>query len=369
MTSPVIFQTRDSGGGKQVGIATLNAPKALNSLSLEMIDLLDEQLRIWQSDDNIAAVVLDAEGEKAFCAGGDIVKLYHAMAETPVGERVDYAEQFFGREYRLDYLLHSFGKPLLCWGHGIVMGGGLGLLSGCSHRVVTEQSRIAMPEITIGLFPDVGGSWFLSRMPGRTGLFLGLTGANINAHDAVFVGLADRVLPHDTKASVLDALSGTAWSGGADDYGAVSAILRQHQLPADALPHSPVREHFDLINTLCDADSLPLLVDRITALDSDDKWLGKAVATLKKGCAQTAWLVWECQRRARQKSVREVFQMEWIVAVQCAMHADFREGVRALLIDKDGAPDFRFEDPGQLPAEYVAGFFDCPTDTHPLEDL
>lgn len=369
MTDPVVFRTVDSGNGKQVGVATLSVPKTLNSLSLAMIDLLDAQLRAWQSDDAIAMVVLDAEGDKAFCAGGDIVKLYQSMTETPDGERNTYAEDFFGREYRLDYLLHTYGKPLLCWGHGIVMGGGLGLLSGCSHRVVTEQSRIAMPEITIGLFPDVGGSWFLARMPGRTGLFLGLTGANINCHDAVFLGLADRVLPHDSKDKVMAALAQINWPGGQEDHVALSSVLRQHHLAMEDLPASPVREHYDLINTLCDADTLPLVVDRITALDSDDKWLSRAVSTLKKGCAQTAWLVWECQRRARQKSVREVFQMEWMVAVQCALHPDFREGVRALLIDKDGEPDFAFQDPGLVPPDYVNEFFVCPTEQHPLEDL
>ena len=369
MTDPVKFTTLASGNHKQIGVATLNVPKTLNSLSLDMIDLLDAQLRAWQADDAIAMVLLDAEGEKAFCAGGDIVQLYRAMVEAGDAKRNDYAEQFFGREYRLDYLLHSYGKPILCWGHGIVMGGGLGLLSGCSHRVVTEASRIAMPEITIGLFPDVGGSWFLSRMPGRTGLFLGLTGANINCHDAVFLGLADRVLPHDSKAAVLDALGKILWPGGEQDHVALSSVLRRHHLAMEELPASPVREHYDLINTLCDADTLPLVVDRITALESDDKWLARAVSTLKKGCAQTAWLVWECQRRARQKSVREVFQMEWIVAVQCALHKDFREGVRALLIDKDGEPDFVYQDPGLVPRDYIEEFFTCPTQTHPLEDL
>src|SRR5690606_15192614 len=189
-----------------IGIATLNVPRALNALSLEMIDLLKMQLDDWQQDARIAAVWLDAEGDKAFCAGGDVVRLYQSMVDTPTGERNHYAEAFFGREYQLDYLLHTYGKPVICWGHGIVMGGGLGLMSGCSHRVVTEKSRIAMPEITIGLHPDVGGSWFLSRMPGRTGLFLGLTGANINAADALYIGLADRAIGSGLKAQVFDAL-------------------------------------------------------------------------------------------------------------------------------------------------------------------
>lgn len=373
MPDPIVFQTLEASEGK-IGHATLNVPKTLNSLSLEMIDLLTEQLTQWQHDDAIAMVILDAQGEKAFCAGGDIVKLYHSMVESQntnsdQPRRNEYAERFFGREYRLDYLLHTYAKPILCWGHGIVMGGGLGLLSGCSHRVMTLQSRIAMPEITIGLFPDVGGSWFLTHMPGNAGLFLGLTGANINCHDAVFVGLADRVLEHESKAAVIEQLLQQQWADVEGNHGKLSAVLRQHQLKPDELPESPVREHFDLINALCDGDTLPCVVENITAFDSDDKWLSRAVTTLKKGCAQTAWLVWECQRRARTMSLADVFKMEWTVAVQCALHSDFQEGVRALLIDKDGAPDFIYDDVKAVPAQFVDEFFVSPVQPHPLEDL
>ncbi|PKM23039.1 MAG: enoyl-CoA hydratase [Gammaproteobacteria bacterium HGW-Gammaproteobacteria-14] len=365
MSAPVVFRTEQTISGEQLGIATLNVPKSLNSLSLEMIDLLAEQLLQWQQDSSIAAVWLDAEGDKAFCAGGDIVRLYESMVETPKGERNRYAEDFFAREYRLDYLLHTFAKPVICWGHGIVMGGGLGLMSGCSHRVVTEKSRIAMPEITIGLHPDVGGSWFLNRMPGRTGVFLGLTGAHINAADALFVGLADRAIAHERKAQVMATLLATP----AINDALVSAVLREHEMPTEQLPVSTVRQNFDQINGLCDADSVVELFARITGYSGDDPWLQRAAATLTKGCVQTAWLVWESQQRVRYLSLADAFRMEWTMSVQCALHDDFREGVRALLIDKDGSPAFRYQQIGDFPAQVLERFFVSPVLPHPLEAL
>lgn len=365
MEELVLFRSEVTASGKKLARATLNVPKSLNSLSLEMIDLLYAQLSEWQQDDEVAAVWLDAEGDKAFCAGGDIVRLYHSMVETSPGERNRYAEDFFAREYRLDYLLHSFVKPVICWGHGIVMGGGLGLLAGCSHRVVTEKSRIAMPEISIGLHPDVGGSWLLSRMPGRLGLFLGLTGSHINATDALFVGLADRAIFHQHKAAVMDALC----AAPSLDNSSVTALLREYEMPLSERPVSLLREQFDQINALCDADTLPQLHRQICAYQGDSALLAKAAATLAKGCVQTAWLVWEGQRRVRHLSLADAFRMEWCMSVQCALHDDFREGVRALLIDKDGAPQFVYQQVDAFLAERLAAFFVSPVSPHPLEVL
>lgn len=365
MSQAVLFRTEKNAGGETIGIATLNAPKSLNSLSLEMIDLLFVQLSSWQQDDQVTAVWLDAEGDRAFCAGGDIVRLYESMVDTEQGQRNQYAEDFFSREYRLDYLLHTFGKPIICWGHGIVMGGGLGLLAACSHRVVTEKSRIAMPEITIGLHPDVGGSWFLNRMPGRVGLFLGLTGTHINAADALFVGLADRAISHESKAEVMVALLAQQHS----DEVAVSALLRQYQMTDAQLPLSFLQEKFAQINTLCDADSLPQLYQQITSYQGDEPLLQRAATTLAKGAVQTAWLVWEAQRRVRHLSLADAFRMEWSMSVQCALHGDFREGVRALLIDKDGNPAFYYKKVEDFPDAVLQRFFVSPATPHPLETL
>jgi enoyl-CoA hydratase/carnithine racemase len=177
----VLFQELACANGKRIGVAQLNSEKTLNSLSLAMIRLLYPQLQQWAQDDNIVAVFLQGAGEKAFCAGGDVKQICLAVRANGIDDTT--AEELFAAEYRLDYFIHCFPKPMIVWATGIVMGGGIGLLCGASHRIVTETSRLAMPEISIGLYPDVGGSWFLGRL-GKVGLFLGMTAANINAQDA-----------------------------------------------------------------------------------------------------------------------------------------------------------------------------------------
>ena len=152
--------------GQRIGVATLAAEQSLNALSLPMIEALHARLGAWADDPEIACVVLRGAGKKAFCAGGDVRQLVEACRQYP-GEVPPLAARFFADEYRLDYRLHTYPKPLLCWGHGYVMGGGIGLLQGAAVRIVTPGSRLSMPEISIGLYPDVGAGWFLPRLPGR----------------------------------------------------------------------------------------------------------------------------------------------------------------------------------------------------------
>lgn len=370
--APVLFEEKSVTGGFRLGVATLNAEKALNSLSVEMVAALLPQLRQWQEDTGIVAVLLQAAGEKAFCAGGDIRKLYDSMKACGDHTRNAYAETFFGEEYRLDHLIHTYRKPLIVWGHGIVMGGGIGLLSGASHRVVTEASRLAMPEITIGLFPDVGGTWFLNRAPGRTGLYLGLTGANINAHDALFVGLADRFVQQSRKPEVIEALLNADWDVDPSyNRRVVSHVLRVYeQASQEALPESNVRKHYDLIREITEGDTCVEVVARILAHESDDSWLSKARATLLKGCPVTAHLVWEQLQRGRHLSLADVFRMEFTMALQCARHPDFAEGVRALLVDKDGMPQWKHANAAAVTRDYVEEFFHLPEGLlHPLANL
>ena len=369
MTDSVLFETLASGQGKRIGVATLNVEKKLNSLSADMVALLRPQLQRWEQDDAIACVWLQGAGEKAFCAGGDVKALHDRIQEVGTEAAMPFCQAFFETEYELDYLIHRYRKPLVVWGNGIVMGGGIGLMSGASHRVVTETSRLAMPEITIGLYPDVGGTWFLNHAPGRTGLFLGLTGANINAADALFVGMADRFIPATKKSVVLGALQQVQWSGNAGQHaGQVSHVLRQHE-QLDALPASSVRQHFDLIQQLTDGDDCAQVVANILALQTDDKWLGKAVATLQKGCPVTAHLVYEQLQRGKKWSLEQVFQQELIMSVQCCLHPDFPEGVRALLVDKDGSPRWQHEGVAAVPQHWIEQHFVSPWANNPLNQL
>ncbi|MBB88270.1 MAG: enoyl-CoA hydratase [Xanthomonadales bacterium] len=322
-----------------LGRITLNAPKALNSLSLPMARAMQQQLDAWTTDDSVAAVWLDGSGDKAFCAGGDIRAMYEAMTAHPVGERVPGCETFFTEEYRLDFTLHSYPKPVIVWGSGIVMGGGMGLMCGAAHRLVTETSRLAMPEITIGLYPDVGGSWFLNRMPNGLGLFLGLTGAQINATDAITTGLADRMVGASERDALINALASAPLATDAEEC--IRNVLRDFEdRAAGQRPGSQIAPHLEQIRTLTDHARVADVVDAILAVDTDDKWLSRAVGSLAKGCPMTAHLVAEQIRRSRHLSLADVFRMELVMSSRCSMQPDFREGVRALLIDKDGSPSW-----------------------------
>lgn len=340
--APVLFDTLATASGHRFGRATLNTPASLNALSLAMVDLLDPQLAAWAADPQIAGVLLDAAGDKAFCAGGDVVALAReilALHSQQPGAVPQAAADFFEREYRLDHRIHRYPKPLLVWGHGIVMGGGIGLMAGASHRVATPKTRLAMPEIGIGLYPDVGGSWLLGRMPGRTGAFLALTGASINAADALFAGMADFVLPHEQHGALLQAIGGARWQGECGADGAQLSHLLQRLGEGTALPASPLRTHLDRINAVIGHDRLSDIAPRLAALAQDaDPWLAQAGASFVKGSPTSAALGLELQRRCRHLSLADTFRLEWQASVGCCAHQDFAEGVRALLIDKDKAP-------------------------------
>lgn len=338
MTDPVVlFNEITAANGKRFGVATLNALASLNSLSVAMVRLLTPKLREWAEDSSIVGVLLDAAGEKSFCAGGDLRQLYQTLRDCGPA-RNEYAEHFFGEEYELDYLIHTFPKPFLCWAHGIVMGGGVGLMSGASHRVVTAQSRVAMPEISIGLYPDVGGSWFLRRMPGRVGLFLALTAAPLNASDAIFCGLADLLVPHENKAQVLQAIASAPWQSELQaDRATLSRLLAQAGEGAE-LPPSKLREHFDTINALMAGDDLLDIAKRLRNLQSEDPWLQTAAKTFAKGAPSSAALSFALWQRVHRMSLAEVFRLEYWASLGFCAHKDFAEGIRALLIDKDRNP-------------------------------
>lgn len=369
--SPVRFEEIAAGGGRRFGIATLDSEPTLNALSLAMIDLLLPRLRSWADDPEITGVVLQGAGPKGFCAGGDLRALYQSMMESPDGPG-DYVTAFFEREYRLDHLIHTYPKPFLCWGHGIVMGGGIGLMVGASHRVATPSTRMAMPEITVGLYPDVGGTWFLHRMQGGVGLFLALTGAPLNAADARFLGLADVVLPDEARTDVHIALAETSWSGDAGADGArLGSLLREHRVPEADLPSSPVREHLDRIReAVGHADPIELITDRLVALEGVDPWLDGAVRTFRKGSPTSAALVCALREAGRHRSLAEVFRLEYDVSLGCAVHPDFREGIRALLVDRDRSPQWTPDRSDAVTSEWIAGHF-VPRygGAHPLTDL
>lgn len=357
MAEPVVlFETRRAGGGHHVAFATLNAATSLNALSLEMARQLLAQLRAWRNDPAIACVVLQGAGDKAFCAGGDIVALYQWLTQA------DFAavERYFVQEYTLDYHLHGYPKPVLCWGHGIVMGGGLGLMVASSHRVVTESSRVATPEVAIGLYPDVGASWFLPRMPGRTGLYIGLTGAHMNAADALFASLADYYVPAAERERLFEQLLALAWSDSPRANGfALSRLLRERR-DQQALPESKLRSHLDVINAVTDYDSVEEILQALESRAQSEPWLKPAAQTLRAGSPTSAKVILEIYRHASRSSLKEAFGLELGLTMQFARHPDLREGIRARLIDKDNQPRWSPPTLAQVSDRYVEEHFASP---------
>ncbi|SFC78570.1 enoyl-CoA hydratase/isomerase family protein [Pseudoalteromonas denitrificans] len=372
--SCVLFKELESVYGLKIGIATLNSEKSLNALNMDMIQLLTPQLEAWQKNDDIALVVLEGAGEKSFCAGGDVVSLYKAMA-TEVDSKSDpdnYIESFFSAEYKLDYLIHRFEKPILLWGNGIIMGGGLGLMAGASHKVVTETARIAMPEITIGLYPDVGGSYFLNKMPDQVGLFLGLTGASMNSEDARFVGLADYFIKHSFKSDLIEKLLLTKWGKTkALNHDKLSEVLQGFQNTSGKPPISEVKKHIDLISKMSKHNALSDKVNYVLNIEIEDKWFNRAQKGLNHGSPLSAHLVFQQLKHADGMSLGDCFRQELSMSVQCGRFGEFQEGVRALLIDKDGKPNWKYPDLNSVPDEQIAPFFESiwAKGQHPLQNL
>jgi len=388
-TDLVIFEEWSCVGQSKIGLAQLNAPKILNGLSLEMTRLLSHQLDQWAQDPSIAIVILKGTGEKAFCAGGDLHTLHHSMTENVSGLAIDnaYAATFFAEEYALDYRIHTYPKPLLVWGDGIVMGGGMGLMMGASHRVVTETTRMAMPEISIGLFPDVGGTWLLNRLPGNAGLFLGLTGAQLGANDALFAGMADYHIRREEWKILKESLTAQSWKNVSElTASALTDVARKdlatnhdqlhqllssfHTLPDPA--NKPLQDNFSLIRQLCGGVDLERIVQGILKLaDHQDPWLQRAAKTLAHGSPGSARLTFELLAHNKLLSLAEVYRVEWCAGLMAAAHGDFAEGIRALLIDKDKQPKWNPPTLAHADEQWVKKFFSLPfpAEQHPLYRL
>lgn len=373
----VLFSEKICGNGKKIAVATLNAEKSLNSLSLAMVDLIAAEADKWETDDNIVAVLIDSAGDRAFAAGGDIRMLYESMVEC--GENYNaYATDFFSREYRLDYRLHNFPKPVITWGNGFVMGGGMGVFEGGDFRVVTENTRIAMPEIGVGLFPDVGGTWFLNQARGNTGLFLAMTGAQINASDALYIGLADVFIPHGEKAAMLDKLASLEWVGGTGNSNthanrelialALAEIENQHR---DQLPGVQLKNHEAWIESVTAYDSLEAISSAIASYEGEDKWMSRAVSSHRRGCPVSIFLAYELHQRGKKLPLADAFRLELIAAINCCKYGVFQEGVRAQIIEKDNAPQFNPPTLAELTGEIRAQYLSPPwaEGEHPLTDL
>jgi len=248
---------------------------------------------------------------------------------------------------------------VICWGHGVVMGGGMGVMAGCSHRVVSERTRIGMPEITIALFPDVGGSYFLNRTPGMIGRFLSLTSAHINAADALFANLGDVFLAHEQRHEVMAALAVADWT---DDPQANTAIVDAilGMTPAAELPAGVVEPLMPEIDALMAGDDLVAISDRLLAYDGDNAWLQKARDGFDHGSKLAAAWIFRQLNDSVDYSLKEVFDTELRLGANIMRHPEFAEGVRALLVDKDRQPKWQFDAVQDVPDDLLESFFHEP---------
>jgi enoyl-CoA hydratase/carnithine racemase len=350
----------------RMGLLTLNRPGALNALSLAMVRDLSTVLLQWRQDPTILAVVLQGTGREgkppAFCAGGDI-RFFHqaALAGDP------RLEDFFTEEYALNHLIHRFPKPVIAWMDGVCMGGGMGLAQGAGLRVVSEHSKLAMPETNIGLFPDVGGGWVLARCPGHLGEFLALTGQVLQAADAMAVGLADICVDAAAWPAVLDAL-GDATFNHAEQ--AVAAVRARASLAGEA-PLAARRPEIDLHFS---RDS----VAEIEASLAQDRsaWAQTALHALRKHSPLMMAVALEQVRRARQIGLGEALRMERDLVRQCfhlrpGTASETVEGIRALVVDKDHQPRWNPPHIADLQPEMIEPFFSSPwpAHSHPLREL
>jgi enoyl-CoA hydratase/carnithine racemase len=247
------------------------------------------------------------------------------------------------------------------------MGGGIGLAAACSHRIVTENSMYAMPEVTIGLYPDVGASWFFNRMPNNIGLYLGLTGSRLNASDAIYTKLADFFVLNEFKDALLNDLVQFEWTQ--DNHTDVHNMIISHtELSYDEAPMSQVRENYDEIQYLFQHEGIEAIVNNLTNIEPKSKWLSFGQKGFLKGCPMTYALVYEQIKRAKHMSLKQVFDMELIMSTRCAMNGNLEEGIRALLIDKDGSPDWSVKSIKEISKEKLEEYFQAPwAGKHPLD--
>ncbi len=356
----------------KIAIATLDNAASLNALSLDMLTSLKHQLEKWHDDDTIICVLLEGAGDKAFCAGGDVRTMYRVMHESTDAQIEDFCTHFFTIEYQCDYLIHTYCKPIIAWGQGIVMGGGMGLYMGSSHKVVTPSSRLAMPEISIGLYPDVGGTWFLNRLDDGMGLFLGLTGMMVNAADALQLHLADHMVLSSSKATLLEQLQVADWDCGDDAYEVVTEMLESLQMEAqEQAPTTQISRYLPHIQRACHGENITQVVEQIGTLDISEPWLETAKNNLKQGSPISAHICYRQMIDHHNLSLADCFRLELTLSVRSALLGEFREGVRSRLIDKDGEPNWRYKSVAEVDEQVIEGLFTPLWDdeNHPLFQL
>lgn len=340
----ILFEQQGS-----IGMVTLDRPKALNALTLEMIETLHAKLEEWREDAAVQAVIIQGTGPKAFCAGGDVRAVYEAGREGS-----DLTQRFFREEYKLNRTIKHFPKPFIALLDGITMGGGMGVSVHGRYRVATEKTVMAMPETAIGFFPDVGGSYFLSRLQEPLGLYLVLTGARLDAADALYTGLATHYIPADRledtirELAVLDIVEDEPWTWDAK----ISEILERH---SDVAGESGLAKDIRDISRHFGQKSVSAVLHSLR--EDSSEWASEHLEILLKRSPTSLAISFEELQRAANLDFDSCMRMEYRMSQACMAGHDFYEGIRAVLVDKDHAPKWSPATLDEVTREVVQAHF------------
>src|SRR5690625_1767923 len=341
----VLFSTKENG----VATITLNQPKSINALSYNMLLPIKQKLIDWEKDKEVSIVILKGAGSKGFCAGGDIKTLYQARQGQ---KEMQAAEQFFEEEYETDQLVSQFSKPIIACLDGIVMGGGVGLSYGASHRIVSERTKWAMPEMNIGFFPDVGAAYFLNKAPGHIGRYLALTSTMIEAKDVIYIGAADHFMKSEQLEKFLDALRAQSFTEKTIED-TLTQLIQEYT--SDSPDEDVLKDIQPLVDEHFCYNTVEDIVDSLEKDKSDsaqkvkETLLTKSPVSLKVTLKQLV--------DGQGLSFADCLARDLTIAGHFMEHPDFLEGVRSVLIDKDHAPNYRFKTLEDVSKNQVQNFF------------
>ena len=354
--------------GYFIGEIALNRKAALNALDYDMASKIKEGLEKWKKDPKIKLIFLHSQIHKAFSTGGDIKYLYYkiAAAEKENRDPVPDVQPFFEMEYPVNYIMRTYPKPIVVWGEGLVMGGGFGLLTAASHPIVTETSMLAMPEIKIGFFPDVGGSWFFSRLPQDMGWYLGLTGSFFNSHEFLYLKMGELYCKNSDKKALFQFLL----SDSSTDKQKLTEELKL-KFSYSIYPENRLKLLEKNIQSLIEKKDIKSIYEKMLSLPETNAFWKKNKEAFLQGSPTSLGVLCEQLKRGKNKTLKEVFQMEMKMALQFVRQGNFKEGIRALLIDKTKDPQWNPDSVEKLNPDWVETHFEPPSNDwkNPLEAL
>ncbi|SDJ24413.1 enoyl-CoA hydratase/isomerase family protein [Natribacillus halophilus] len=345
MTTDVTFFVNDKG----LATITLNRPKALNSLTYDMIVAVGEHLETWREDPNVQLILLEGAGEKGFCAGGDIKTLSKAQDSA---EDFANAKAFFEEEYKVDLMVAEYPKPILACLDGVVMGGGVGLSQGASHRVVTDRTKWAMPEMNIGFYPDVGAVHLLNQAPGYSGRYLALTSKTIKAADVLYIGAADDYVPD--LAPLVEEVKAIDWETWSDPDDKLNKVIDHHSsVPEEGGTLASMQEDIDHYFQF---DSIEAIVKKLES--GSGSFAEETRETLLSKSPVSEKVTLKHFIDSENKSLAETLEMDLVIATRFLEHVDFYKGVESVIFKKEDAPAYTYRTLADVSDEMVARFFE-----------